>query len=31
MEELLICKNVNKNYGNKKVLKNINFSTQEAK
>lgn len=26
MEELLICKGVNKNYGDKKVLKDINFS-----
>lgn len=31
MEELLICKNVNKNYGNKKVLKNINFSIPRGK
>ncbi len=31
MEELLICKNVNKNYGNKKVLKNINFSISRGK
>lgn len=26
MEELLICKGVNKSYGNKKVLKDVNFS-----
>ena len=31
MEELLICKNVNKNYGYKKVLKNINFSIPRGK
>ena len=31
MEELLICKNVNKNYGNKKVLKNINFIIPRGK
>ena len=31
MEELLICKNVNKNYGNKKVLKNTNFSIPRGK
>lgn len=31
MEELLICKNVNKNYGNKKVLKNINFSISRGR
>lgn len=31
MEELLICKGVNKSYGNKKVLKNINFSIPRGK
>lgn len=31
MEELLICKGVNKNYGDKKVLKDINFSIPRGK
>lgn len=31
MEELLICKSVNKNYGNKKILKNINFIIPRGK
>lgn len=31
MEELLICKGVNKNYGDKKVLKDVNFSIPRGK
>lgn len=31
MEELLICKDVNKNYGDKKVLKDVNFSIPRGK
>lgn len=31
MEELLICKDVNKSYGNKKVLKDVNFSIPRGK
>lgn len=31
MEELLICKGVNKSYGNKKVLKDVNFSIPRGK
>lgn len=31
MEELLICKGVNKNYGDKKVLKSINFSISRGR
>lgn len=31
MEELLICKDINKNYGDKKVLKDINFSIPRGK
>lgn len=31
MEELLICKGVNKNYENKKVLKDVNFSIPRGK
>ena len=31
MEVLLICKNVNKNYGNKKLHKNVNFSIPRGK
>ena len=31
MEELLICKGVNKSYENKKVLKDVNFSIPRGK